>query len=152
MFRRGNQARLTGSITESHSYKMPEALKIDFMSSLIKMKKHVQKKRSIPLDFPEVPSPEKAIAIEKHDPSMVFPLSSVPSLPTSTRVVPFFDWDRETERYLERVLSGVVAKGPFAQISLDVEGIGRSLELGHGRTMEVEAATTKDASTFVVEK
>ena len=148
----GIEAGLTGVTIESHSYEMPEALKINFLNSLIKTKKHVQKKRPIPSDFSKAPPSEKTIAVEEHDPSTIFLLFSVPSLATPTEVIPLSDSNRKTERYLERGLLGAVAKGPFVQISPDVEGIERSLELGHGGTMETEVATTKDASTSAVEK
>ena len=108
------KAGLTRATTESHSYKMPEALKIDFLSFLIKTKKHVQKKRPIPSDFPEAPPLKKAIVVEEHDPLTVFLLSSTPSLATSTGVVPLSNSDRETKQHPKRVLSGLVAKGPFA--------------------------------------
>jgi hypothetical protein len=40
----GTEVEPIGMTTESHSYDMPEALKVDFLSSLIKMKKLIQKK------------------------------------------------------------------------------------------------------------
>jgi hypothetical protein len=46
----------------------------------------------------------------------------------------------------------MVVEGTFAQISPDVERIGKSLRLEHGGTMEAEVATTKDASTSIVKR
>jgi hypothetical protein len=57
----GTEAEPIGVTTESHSYDMPEALKVDFLSSLIKMKKLIQKKRPTPLDSHEAKSLERAI-------------------------------------------------------------------------------------------
>jgi hypothetical protein len=105
---------------------MPEALKVDFLSSLIKTKKLIQNKQPTSLDSPKAKSPEKAIVGKEHDHSIIMPLSSVSSLHALTEVVSLSDSHRETERYLERILSGVAAEGPFVQISLDVEGVGKT--------------------------
>jgi hypothetical protein len=105
---------------------MSEALKVDFLSSLIKTKKLIQNKQPTSLDSPKAKSPEKAIVVKEHDPSIIMPLSSVSSLHAPTEVVSLSDSDRETEQYLERILSGVAVEGPFVQISLDVEGVGKT--------------------------
>ena len=55
----GTEAEPIGVTTESHSYGMLEALKVDFLSSIIKMKKLIQKKRPIPLDSHEAKSLKK---------------------------------------------------------------------------------------------
>jgi hypothetical protein len=80
---------------------MPESLKVDFLSSLIKTKKLVQKKWPTFLDSPEAKSPEKAIAVEGHDLSTIMPFFGVSSLQAPTEVVPLSDSNRETKRYLE---------------------------------------------------
>jgi hypothetical protein len=43
------------------------------------------------------------------------------------------------------MLSSVATESPFAQISPNVEGTGKSLGLEHGGTRELEATTIKDA-------
>lgn len=78
------------------------------------------------------------------------PLSGMPSFHATAEIIPLSDSDRETEWYLERILTSVAAERPFAQISPDINGVGKSLELEHGRTMEAEAVNIKDASTAAV--
>jgi hypothetical protein len=97
----GTEVEPIGMTTESHSYDMPEALKVDFLSSLIKMKKLIQKKWPTPLDSHEAKSLERAIDVEEYDPLMIMLLSGMPSLYAPTKAVPLSDPDRETERYLE---------------------------------------------------
>jgi hypothetical protein len=138
----GTETGPTGMTTESYSYDMPEALKIDFLSSLIKTKKLIQKKQPAPLDTSEARFLEKATAIEEHNSLMTASSSDMPTFSTPTETLPLSDSDRETERYLERILSRVAAEGPFAQISPDIATLG----LEHCGIVEVEAATTKDAS------
>jgi hypothetical protein len=106
-------------------------LKVDFLSSLIKAKKLIEKKRPVLLCSSEVKSPEKMIVVEELDPPMIMPSSSMLSLHSSVETIPLSDSNRETERYLERILSSVATKGPFTQISPDIEGIGKTLELEH---------------------
>jgi hypothetical protein len=72
----------TGMTTKSYSYDMPEALKIDFLSSLIKTKKLIQRKQPISLDSSDTRLPEKATIIEEHNPWRQYRLSTYqPSLP-----------------------------------------------------------------------
>jgi hypothetical protein len=126
-------------------------LKIDFLSSLIKTKKLIQRKQPISLDSSDTRLPKKATIIEEDNPMATIWPSDVPIFPAPPEMFPLSDSDRETKRYLEWILSGVSAEGPFAEISPDVEGAGKNLGLEHGGT-EVKAATVKDASTSVGEK
>jgi hypothetical protein len=142
----------TGMTTKSYSYDMPEALKIDFLSSLIKTKKLIQRKQPISLDSSNTRLPEKATIIEEHNPLVTISPSDIPTFPASPEILPLSELDRETERYLERILSGMATEGPFARISPNVEEARKNLGLEHGGATEVEAATIKDASTSVGEK
>jgi hypothetical protein len=81
------------------------------------------------------------IVVEEQELLTTMPSSCVPSFHTLTD-----DSDKETERYLERILSSVAAESRFAQISPNIEGTGKSLGLEHGGTREMEATTIKDVS------
>jgi hypothetical protein len=77
-------------------------------------------------------SPERTIAVEEQEPLITMPPSGVPSFHVPTDAGPLFDSDKETERYLERILSSVAAESPFAQISPIAEVTGKTLGLEHG--------------------
>jgi hypothetical protein len=102
------EAEPTEATTESYSYDMPEALKVDFPSSLINTKKLIQKRWPILLDSHEARSPDKAIIVGEHGPLMTMPLFGVPSSHALTKPIPLFDSDKEIELYLERILTGVI--------------------------------------------
>jgi hypothetical protein len=57
------EAEPTGVTTESYSYDMLEALKVDFLNSLINMKKLIQKRWPILLDSHDARSLDKAIIV-----------------------------------------------------------------------------------------
>jgi hypothetical protein len=70
--------------------------------------------------------------------------SGAPSLHVPTNVGPLSDSDKETKRYLERILSGVAMKSPFAQISPITEVLEKYFGLELGGTRDTEATITKD--------
>jgi hypothetical protein len=127
------EAEPTRATTESHSNDMPEALRVGFLSSLFSTNKLLQKRRSIPRESHEAGSPEKVLAIEECDSLTTVPLSGMPSslVPIETRLLS--ESDKETERYIERILTGMIVEEPFVQISPDVEGVGKPLELNRVR-------------------
>jgi hypothetical protein len=82
---------------ESYSYDMPEALKIDFLSSLIKIKKLIQRKQPISLDSSDARLPEKAITIEEHNPLMTISPSDISTFPPPLEILPLSESNRESE-------------------------------------------------------
>jgi hypothetical protein len=76
---------------------MPEALRINFLTSMLKTKVLAQRSRPSPLNSPEAKSPEKMIVVEEQEPLTTILPPDVPSFHTSTDVVLLFDSDKETE-------------------------------------------------------
>jgi hypothetical protein len=142
----GTEGKQPGMTAKIHSDEMPEALRVDFLTSMFKMKILVQNSRPTSLSSPDAKSPKRMIVVEEQGPSTIMSPSGVPSFHTPTDVGPLSDLDKEIERYLERILSSVVVESPFAQMSPNVEVAGKSLGLKHGGTREAEAMTTKDVS------
>jgi hypothetical protein len=145
----GEQLEMTA---KTHSDEMPETLRVEFLTSMFKTKIFAQKSRPTSLSSPDVKSLERTIAVEEQEPLATMPPSGVPSFHVPTDVGPLSDSDKETEQYLKRILSSVVAESPFAQISPIAEVTRKSLGLKHGGTKEAETTITKEVSESTVGK
>jgi hypothetical protein len=97
----GTEGEQPGMTAEIHSDEMPEALRVDFLTSMFKTKILAQNSRPTSLSSPDGKSPERMIVVEEQGPSTIMPPYGVPSFDTPTDVGPLSDSDKEIERYLE---------------------------------------------------
>jgi hypothetical protein len=106
--------------------------------------------------------PERTIAVEEQGPRTIaveeqgnlstMSPSSVPSFHVPVDTGSLSDSDKETERYLERMLLNVTAKSSFAQVSSIAEVTEKILGFEHSGAREIEATTTKEVSTSTAGK
>jgi hypothetical protein len=139
-------------IAVSRPVEMPEVLRAKFLTSMFKMKKFTQKGQPTILPSSDAELTEKAIMAEEQrnlltTSSLVYPLSTFLSDTGSLS-----DSDKETERYLERMLLNAAAESPFAQVSSVAEVAEKILGFEHAGAREAETATTKEVSALTAGK
>jgi hypothetical protein len=136
----------------SHPVEMPEVLRAKFLTSMFKMKKFTQKGQPTILPSSEAELTEKAIMAEEQRNLLTTSSLGIPSFNILADTGSLSDSDRETERYLERMLLNAIAESPFAQVSSVAEVAEKILGFERAGAREGETATTKEVSALTTGK
>jgi hypothetical protein len=142
----GTQTEQPGMIATTHSNEMPETLRVEFLTSMFKAKIFTQRSQSTPLNSLDIKFSERTIAVKEQGPLTIMSPSSIPSFHVLVDFRSLSDSNKETEQYLEQILSSVTVESPFAQVSSIADVPEKTLGFKHGGAREAEATTTKEVS------
>jgi hypothetical protein len=157
--REGTESEQPGMIAEAHSDEMPEVLRAKFLSSMFKTKMFTQKGQTTTSNPSNAKFSERTTAVEEQEPRTItveeqgnaptVSSSGVPSFHVPADTGSLSDSDKETERYLERMLMNATAESPFAQVSSIAEVTENILGFDHSGAKEAGASITKEVSALM---
>jgi hypothetical protein len=139
-------------VAVSHSDEMSEILRAKFLTSMFKMKKFTQKGQPTILPSSDAELTEKTMMAEEQGNLLATSSPGIPSFHIPVDIGSLSDSDKETERYLERMLLNAAAESPFAQVSSVAEVAEKILGFEHAGAREAENATTKEVSALTAGK
>jgi hypothetical protein len=118
----------TGEVPGDHFDDLPEALKRGFLSALTSTRKLLKKGWTVSQESPEAGFPGKVTIAEEHGSLVIAPLSDAPLFQVSTEAALPSDYDKETKRYIERILTDVVMETSLMVVSPELEEVGEPIE------------------------
>jgi hypothetical protein len=146
-------------IAKTRSNQMPEDVRAKFLSSMFKSRVFTRKGQTTASHPSDTRRSEKTavceergagiITAEGQENALMVPLQNSPCFPIPTDIGSPSDSDKETERYLERMLMNVSAESPFAQISPLAEATGNPLRSDPSGVKVAEASVAKEVSALV---
>jgi hypothetical protein len=160
--REGTKSEQLGRIAEARSEEMPEGVRARFLSSMFKTKMFTQKGQATASNLSDTKLPKRPMTAVEQEPETItaedqgnVPTASssgAPSFHVPADAGSLSDSDKETKRYLERMLMNATAESPFAQVSSITEVTKIFLGFDHSGAKEARAPITKEVSALMSEK